>query len=178
MPRMLCFQCWQKRSVRDRYPPTLLEPSDADLTRAPEPGKQPRPTDAPPGSVRKMFVFRQRLRNREPLVHPDDESCRDTDSAATDRAFLVGESAGNDGFREMLAAARKTRRVRPAHAPKVPARRHGRAFHECETRPLEPGWLDRELEAFRARQAAAATLTFPAELLQPRPGLQPAAAAG
>lgn len=69
-PRGLCWCCYYRPGVRDCYPPQLARQGVADsVGQRPPP---PWPTDARPGSRRKVEVLCQRASKRWDLWHPED----------------------------------------------------------------------------------------------------------
>lgn len=71
-PRGLCWSCYYRPGVRERYPPaahTGRRGIGFGSTRRPA-----EPTDAVPGSIEKVRVLMQRAINGQELFHPDDAS--------------------------------------------------------------------------------------------------------
>ncbi len=69
-PRGLCWSCYYKPGVRERYPPaapTGRRGLGFGDTRLPA-----EPTAAAPGSVEKIRVLMERVANGQELFHPDD----------------------------------------------------------------------------------------------------------
>lgn len=68
-PRGLCWSCYYRPGVRERYAPaasTGRRGIGFDADRLPE------PTSAPPGSLEKVRVLMMRALHRQELWHPDD----------------------------------------------------------------------------------------------------------
>lgn len=78
-PRGLCWTCYYTPGVLDLYPSTSkYAPKSSCWEEEPDGGATPaEPTDAPPGSLAKMRVMRQRLLRRETLFHPLDNKVVD-----------------------------------------------------------------------------------------------------
>lgn len=71
-PRGLCWSCYYKPGVRERYPSTskFARRGISDFL-----GKTPlpqTPTLAPPGTEAKIRILAERASRRETLWHPDD----------------------------------------------------------------------------------------------------------
>lgn len=71
-PRRLCWSCYYKPGVRERYPPVSKygRRGEGNFYRnAPLPAF---PTDAHPGTPEKIAVLAERVRLKQSLWHPDD----------------------------------------------------------------------------------------------------------
>jgi hypothetical protein len=74
-PRALCWNCYYAPGVKDLYPSTSPQRQGNGLGN--KAGRLPaEPTDAQPGSERKIRVMEQRAARGESIFHPDDNVCR------------------------------------------------------------------------------------------------------
>lgn len=71
-PRGLCWSCYYTPGVKEKFPPTskFARRGEGNFTgNAP---LAPNPTTAAPGSMEKLEVLAERVRNRQALFHPAD----------------------------------------------------------------------------------------------------------
>ena len=71
-PRGLCWHCYYTDGVRDRYPSTSKYSRRGVGNFCGSAPLPPLPTDAPPGSLKKIEVMMQRAERRQTLWHPED----------------------------------------------------------------------------------------------------------
>ena len=71
-PRGLCWSCYYKPGVRDRYPSTSKFARRGVQDFNGRVVLPPRPTQAMPGSPEKVAILEQRARLGQSLWHPDD----------------------------------------------------------------------------------------------------------
>jgi len=73
-PRGLCWSCYYRPSVRDRYPVTSKYARRGIGDFYGWPIDPPEPTKAPPGTPEKVAILEQRALRRQALWHPKDAS--------------------------------------------------------------------------------------------------------
>lgn len=89
-PRGLCWSCYYKPGVRDKYPSTSKYARRGHGNITGTPPEPVRATDAEPGSEEKIRVLAERVRRRESLWHPEDARVETPAAAA---AAALAEAA-------------------------------------------------------------------------------------
>ncbi|MCS6852739.1 MAG: hypothetical protein NZ700_16400, partial [Gemmataceae bacterium] len=97
-PRGLCWTCYYKPAIREKYPSTSRFARRGLGTGNGPVGRPPMPTRALPGTPEKIEVLTERARRRQELWHKDDATLTD--------GIADGPSARGGGGRQPQAPGR------------------------------------------------------------------------
>lgn len=78
--RGLCWGCYEVGSIRKLYPPSTHNPGRGPVDITGGTTLPAEPTDAMPGSERKISVMEKRAEKRVCLFHPEDISPRNAEA--------------------------------------------------------------------------------------------------
>lgn len=94
-PRGLCWVDYYTPGIKELYPPTSKYAKKGEGNDFRE-GALPVPTAAPPGSLEKVAVLIARVKAREQLWHPDDETLATDSGIAARIAALLRDRRQGD----------------------------------------------------------------------------------